>query len=119
MWETLKSSMIFKGIVMSVFLAALAVSVFVLVRRITDDFDGWLTGLIVAVVTLGVAKPFIMNTLWALQVTFIMPVKWGRALGEWLSPDDSAGTDRTIDRTGAVKTAESPVYSRDNESGGS
>ena len=76
MWATLKSSMIFKGIVMSVMLAALAVSVFVLMRRITDDFGGWLTGLIVAVVTLGVAKPFIMNTLWALQVTFIMPVKW-------------------------------------------
>ena len=109
MWQTLKSSMIFKGIVMSAIIVALAVSVFVLVRQITDDFDGWLTGLIVAVVTLGVARPFIMNTLWALQVTFIMPVKWGRALGEWLSPDGSVESDRTIDRSGDVNTAESPV----------
>ena len=118
MWEALKSRVIFKGIVMSVILAAFAVSVFVLVRRITDDFGGWLTGLIVAVVTLGAAKPFIMNTLWALQVTFIMPVKWGRALGEWLSPDGSVGTDRTIDRSGDVKTAVSPVYARDDDSAG-
>ena len=110
MWEAIKSSLIFKRIVMLVVLGAFAVSVFMIVRQIGSDFDGWLTGLIVAVVTLGVAKPFIMNTLWALQVTFIMPVKWGRALGERLSPDDSAGTDRTIDCSGDVKTAVSPVY---------
>ena len=119
MWETLKSRTIFKGIVMCVLLAAFAVSVFVIVRRITDDFDGWLTGLTVTVVTLGVAKPFIMNTLWALQVTFIMPVKWGRALGEWLSPDGSVETDRTIDRSGEVNTALSPAYGCDNDNGGS
>ena len=118
MWETLKSSVIFKRIVMLVVLGAFAVSVFMIVRHIGSDFGGWLTGLIVAVVTLGVAKPFIMNTLWALQVTFIMPVKWGRVLGEWLSPDDSAGTDRRIDRSGDVKTAVSPAYGRGDDSAG-
>ena len=81
MFETLKSSVIFKRIVMLVILVAFAVSVFMIVHRIGSDFEGWLTGLIVAVVTLGAAKPFIMNTLWALQVTFIMPAKCGRALG--------------------------------------
>ena len=91
MLDTLKSNRIFKRLFWTIALAALVASVFVTVRQITDDFNGWITVWIVFVGSLATLRPIVTNMLWALRVTFILPIKWGKALGEWLdAPDDKA-----------------------------
>ena len=64
--------------------------VVIVVRQVSDDFSGWLEGLIVAVLALATFKPIIMNILWALRVTFVLPMKWGKALGDWLDVPEEA-----------------------------
>ena len=97
MKDTLRHSAAFRRTIWTVALVAFVSSVVMVVQQISDDFEGWLNGLIIAVLALAAFRPIVTNILWALRVTFILPIKWGRALGDWLDvPDDKAC--RTVER---------------------
>ena len=84
MLNTLRSSTIFRRIIWTVVLVLFVASAVVIVRQILDDFNGWVEGTVIAVLALATFRPIIMNILWALRVTFILPMKWGKTLGDWL-----------------------------------
>ena len=90
MLDTLRYSTIFRRIIWTVALVAFVPCVVLLVQQVSDDFEGWANELILAVLALATFKPIIMNILWALRVTFILPIKWGKALGDWLDAPDVA-----------------------------
>lgn len=88
MLNSLRSSTIFRRMIWTVVLVVFVLSAVVIVQQIIDDFNGWVEGSVVAVLALATFKPIIMNILWALRVTFILPIKWGKALGDWLDVPD-------------------------------
>lgn len=90
MLDTLRSSTIFRRTIWTAVLVVFVSSAVVIVQRIIDDFNGWVEGSVVAVLALATFKPIIMNILWALRVTFVLPLKWGKALGDWLDMPEEA-----------------------------
>ena len=88
---TLRHSVAFRRTIWTVALVAFVLSVVLVVQQIVDDFEGWVNALIIAVLALAAFRPIVTKILWALRVTFILPIKWGKALGDWLDvPDEAA-----------------------------
>lgn len=91
MSNTLRHNTAVRRTIWTIALVAFVLSVVMVVQQIVGDFEGWVNALIIAVLALATFKPIVTNILWALRVTFILPIKWGKALGDWLDvPDEVA-----------------------------